>query len=376
MSTDVSSSSSGSDADAAGHPIDAAIRGRQSSGGGAVTSGAQQGSPPESGEVPGGHLAPAALQQRWVDSGYNLAIHKRQGRHTSGSEAVRPALRDLDDELASAGDDSAADRSDDQDLSETARAPAGVVLVESTEEHNAEVQRLLRAPRYFDEDFEEAGLRCFKCGGKGHFARDCSAEAKERSCFLCSQFGHDSRDCPSSMCWRCQRPGHLARDCPYGYRQQASWDEGATLVCLRCGSGSCPCAGEKDVVRAEGGCKGHYAQHDLQLVRCYSCGRRGHLNCATTPIQPAKLSCANCGQGGHNAGDCARELPQVMRGERINARPAASQPDYGTNRGRSSYSSGYDGGAGHTKFPNYSGYAAGGPDFSYRGGGGFKRPRR
>lgn len=147
MSTDVSSSSSGSDADAAGHPIDAAIRGRQSSGGGAVTSGAQQGSPPESGEVPGGHLAPAALQQRWVDSGYNLAIHKRQGRHTSGSEAVRPALRDLDDELASAGDDSAADRSDDQDLSETARAPAGVVLVESTEEHNAEVQRLLRAPR-------------------------------------------------------------------------------------------------------------------------------------------------------------------------------------------------------------------------------------
>lgn len=76
------------------------------------------------------------------------------------------------------------------------------------------------------------------------------------------------------------------------------------------------------------------------------------------------------------AGDCARELPQVMRGERINARPAASQPDYGTNRGRSSYSSGYDGGAGHTKFPNYSGYAAGGPDFSYRGGGGFKRPRR
>lgn len=63
----------------------------------------------------------------------------------------------------------------------------------------AQVKRLLRTPRYFDPDYEEAGPRCFKCGGKGHFARDCAnPAARERSCFLCAGYGHDSRECPNS----------------------------------------------------------------------------------------------------------------------------------------------------------------------------------
>lgn len=33
------------------------------------------------------------------------------------------------------------------------------------EGENYEVRRLLRMPRYFDDDFELAALRCFRCGG-------------------------------------------------------------------------------------------------------------------------------------------------------------------------------------------------------------------
>jgi hypothetical protein len=93
----------------------------------------------------------------------------------------------LDAALATDDEHSDSRASTDVELAEQAIPPTGVVLVDSTGVRNAEVQRLLRAPRYFDEDFEEAGMRCFKCGGQGHFARDCTAEAKQRSCFLCAQ---------------------------------------------------------------------------------------------------------------------------------------------------------------------------------------------
>ncbi len=221
---------------------------------------------------------------------------------------------------------------------------------------------------------------------------------------VCTQFGHDSRDCPNSLCWRCQRPGHMARDCPYGYRAQASWDEAGPAVCLRCGSETCPCAGKKDFVRwalhtggrsvtglgntrcgrlpasclhvlaefaasrrplqgclcscpglpnctflpltcrAEGGCKREYSERDLRHVRCYSCGRRGHLSCAAAPAEPAALSCHNCGQGGHTAAECSRELPQVIRGEMAGASHRGSF-DRGGGGGYSS--GGYGSGGGY-----------------------------
>jgi hypothetical protein len=54
--------------------------------------------------------------------------------------------------------------------------------------------------------------------------------------------------------------------------------EQAQPVCLRCGRADCP--GVTDSVRAAGGCTHDYSKADLAAVRCYMCGRKGHLCCA------------------------------------------------------------------------------------------------
>ena len=76
---------------------------------------------------------------------------------------------------------------------------------------------LVYISRYFDDDFEGAASRCFKCGGSGHQARECTEEGRARPCYLCAQFGHGSAECPARLCFRCRRPGHIARDCPNSY---------------------------------------------------------------------------------------------------------------------------------------------------------------
>jgi Zinc knuckle len=228
-------------------------------------------------------------------------------------------------------------------LEQQTYVPIGVTVLPEGQhaDRNAEMIRLLRMRRYFDDDFEENTKRCFKCGAAGHFARDCTNPPRLRSCYLCAEFGHDGRDCPNQLCWKCQRAGHQSRDCPIISHQHnttgggshiihdnkkrvRAWDEEDTpTVCLKCGRPECSCAGYGDYARAEGGCTNSYKNRDLEKVRCYVCGHRGHLACTGSnkavvlpPQLPTKLSCYNCGEGGHTAETCRKEKPIPMRAER------------------------------------------------------------
>lgn len=162
-------SSSDSDDGSAGHPIDAALRRRtlaDSAGGGSQAAQAQRqqpspgsASPPESGEVSAGTPAAEDLQDartsrqaapsrgRTQSAGNcTTAAELRGGVATAGGQPNSEV--DLDAVLASGCSGSSSSGSEAEQIEPAVpQAPTGVILVESMEERNAEVQRLLRAPR-------------------------------------------------------------------------------------------------------------------------------------------------------------------------------------------------------------------------------------
>lgn len=189
--------------------------------------------------------------------------------------------------------------------------PVGVVVLADHQDSEAavEMHKLLRQPRYFDADFDDTALRCFRCGGVGHLSRDCQNEVRQRPCILCAQFGHLRNECPQALCFKCKRPGHLSRECP-GIPSGAE-----DRPCLRCASRACDCSGLSDYIRAAGGCTNKYLRADLALIRCYVCCSYGHLTCKQTPTSVPVKSCYNCGDSKHTGPECGREVPSSVRGE-------------------------------------------------------------
>lgn len=164
-------------------------------------------------------------------------------------------------------------------------------------------------------------MTCFKCGGEGHRAVDCTQAGGDSrggrggggalTCHKCGQAGHFARECPSAggdmrgggapdsrACFNCGGP-HLARDCPTkqegGFRGGRGGDRGRGFGGSRGGFGD---RGFGD----RGGRGGRGGGGDSRA--CFRCGQEGHMSFeCTQPRQQTK--CYNCGgTDGHMSKDC------------------------------------------------------------------------
>ena len=107
-------------------------------------------------------------------------------------------------------------------------------------------------------------------------------------CYLCGDPSHRAHNCPDEVCILCLRRGHQSRECPLSRERRA-------CVCSLCGR-----VGHRHTECAER----LLPKPDLTDARCVACGQHGHVDCTPYEKRPKRLSCMNCGLGGHMADHC------------------------------------------------------------------------
>ena len=78
--------------------------------------------------------------------------------------------------------------------------------------------------------------RCFACGEKGHYRKQCNAfkescsqtkvTKREVPCKKCGRRHREDYEGREDVCYMCEQPGHYCKDCPQNQQSPSKSNEG------------------------------------------------------------------------------------------------------------------------------------------------------